>query len=450
MAFQFDAFSTGTLRAFLYEVEGESVPVTTFEDHIPDTFHKLPNDHDPIPPDLRALRPAWHKEGYEYRAFLPKDRDALLECHLFGHLQKTRVVTLNGRFSLDEATKQAWTSLDDNLSMSIQAAIRPETLVSLEDSDPPLAREFGYTRTHKSRQALNNCLKVSRHAFLLRLAYFTYILTVTPTQFYGFSIPTWGGGRGSRPIWVDSLWDAVRQQQSKRNYIGALIDADKIISVRWIKSAANRGVPIWVLWRGDFKAYKNLEGGHVVDPWIPTTQLLAAAVAPPPVIAGPPPVIAGPPPIDTNPPPTVADPPLVIAGPPPIIVDPPTTALPPGSKFFSDWQEFFKKRDIADRLAEEAATPSEKQQWENRRQSAKGCHQPGRKGPRVYTWREVAGGHLRELVDRGDVGSVWEDYRRREMCYNARSNTWDLCPMMGGPADECQGHSGPILNQNSK
>jgi len=104
--------------------------------------------------------------------------------------------------------------------------------------------------------------------------------------------------------------------------------------------------------------------------------------------------------------------------------------------FITDCQEFFRNRNEADRVAEEKATPSDKQQWENRQKGAKGYPQPGKKGPWVYTWSEVeTGGYVRELVDRGDVGAVWEDYRRWNMIFHARSNVWDLCMMFDNPTN---------------
>ena len=113
-----------------------------------------------------------------------------------------------------------------------------------------------------------------------------------------------------------------------------------------------------------------------------------------------------------------------------------TTTLPPGNMFIPDWQEFFRKRNEADEAAEAVATLTEKQQWENCRKVAQGYHQPGCKGASVYTWTEAeSGGYIRELVNRRDVWCVWDNYRRRDMLFNACDNTWDLCPMLGDSVD---------------
>ena len=217
--------------------------------------------------------------------------------------------------------------------------------------------------------------------------------------------------------WVDSLWDAVYQQRANSNFIGALLHP-RVYSVKWAKHASDIGVPIWVSWHHSPEDYKGLNGSTILAPWRPTIeQLHTARTAPPPTPSFA--EHADNPPAQTNP--TNTPPPATS----------PVPALPPGSKFILSWEDFFRDRDEADKKAEAAATPTEKQQWENRRRGAQKYRMPGLRGPRVYTWREGdSGGFVRELVDRGDVETVWDDYRRREMVFNARANVWDLCPML--------------------
>jgi len=398
------------LHAFYYDYQGEKSLVTTREDFIPDKFDRVSLDHDPLPP-LGVPSPAWNREGYEYHAFLPKDREAMLNRHLFSCLHDTRVVTSGGMVRLDDTTKNIWLSLEQGLTWSIECLL-VGALVSLEDSAPPLAQKYGYSRPHKTLKTLNFCLRLSRNAFLLRFAYLSYIYTIRKNTFED-SIPPWVDQltKLSHHTFVDSLWEAIRWQRSKREYIGTLV-LPKGHSIRWIKAAAAVGVPIWVLWQQEAD-YQLLEGGHVVKAWAPNHDLIAAAAAPPPV----PPTVE---PQDTPP-----------------LPPPQTMTLPPGSTFIVDPEEFFRKRNEADVAAAATATLSEKQQWENRQQAAARYQQPGRKGPRVYTWREgEAGGYIRELVDRGDVGVVWEDCPRQQMFFHPRSNVWDLCAILGDPEDD--------------
>lgn len=430
MTFELGSFEMKTLRAFHYASGDKNFVVTTFEDHIPDQFDQVSLDHEPLPPKSRVLLPARNKEGYEYHAFLPKDRQAILNCHLFSCLSETRVIRRDNQYQLDDATKKAWSSLENNLSWSIKCLMRG-VLVSLEDAAPPLAEKYGYSRSHNTLKGLNFSLLISKHAFILRLAYLNYIQSIKPYSPEDL-IPPWiqEVSKSSHYTWVDSLWGAIRDQRFSRNYIGTLL-RPTALSVRWVASAAARGVPIWVLWCNDVNDYKKLEGGHVIKPWHPTTELVAAVVVPQPT-----PSAAEPHGVPSFPTPPTTAPPAGLHNSAPSFPTLPTTTLPPGNMFVPDWQEFFQKRNEADEAAEAVATLTEKQQWENRRKVAQGYHQPGRKGARVYTWTEAeSGGYIRELVDRRDVWCVWDNYRRRDMLFNARGNTWDLCPMLGDSVD---------------
>ena len=415
MAYQLDPVQEGPIHPYYYEYQGQQCLVTSREDHLPKTFERVSTDHDPLPTSI-VPSPAWHHEGYEYHAFLPANRERVLDCHLFLCLKDPRVVHDSGVVRLDAASRNAWSMLERGLTWTIESLLKGLVL-SLEDATPPLAEKYGYSRSHKTLKGLQYCLKLSSHAFLLRLAYLTFLYSKrSPSP--DSAIPSWiqDVTRRSNATWIDSLWEVIRQQRSDRNYLGALVFPNGS-SVRWVKSAAAIGVPIWVLWReGHGRDYDSFDGGFVLKPWAPERLFVFVEAAPPPAT----PTIEPHNALPLPPPPTTST----------------TMALPPGSTFIADCKEFFRKRDAADRAAEEKATPSEKQQWENRRNAAKGYHQPGKKGPRVYTWTQVeTGGYVRELVDRGDVGLVWEDYERRQMFYNARSNVWDLCTAFDDPAD---------------
>ena len=302
--------------------------------------------------------------------------------------------------------------LDQGLTWTIQSLLKG-VLLSLKDATPPAAEKYGYSRAHKNRNGLQHSLKLSTNAFLLRLAYLTFIYSMRPPSIDS-SIPPWVRDvtQTSHATWVDSLWEVIRQQRSDRNFIGALVYPNGS-SVRWVKSAADIGVPIWVLWREDHGGdYNSCDGYHVIKPWAP--QNLFVEAAPPPVTST-----------------TESHDTMTLPSPP---TTSPITLLPGGSMFIADCREFFRKRNEADREAEANATPLEKQQIESRRNTAKGYFQPGKKGPRVFTWKAVeTGGCIRELVDRGDVGAAWETHPRRHMFFNARSNVWDLCSLLDDP-----------------
>ena len=429
MAYRLEPIQEGPLHPYYYDCGGKPCLVTSREDNLPHRFEWVPADHDPLPSSVVPF-PAFHLPGYEYHAFLPGNRERVLSCHLFIGLENPHVVHDNGGVRLDATTKKSWSMLDQGLTWTIQSLLKG-VLVSLEDVTPPAAEKYGYSRSHKTSKGLQHSLKVSKHAFLLRLAYLTFIFSLRPPS-PDSAIPPWVQDvtRASHATWVDSLWEVMCQQRSDRNYIGALIYPNGG-SVRWVKSAAAMGVPIWVMWpEGKDQEYKSLDGAFVLEPWTPKNLFVEAA--PPPITSTEP---QGTPPISSTTQPHDAPP----------LPPPPSTSsiklLPSGSMLVTDCQEFFRKRDVADQAAEAKATPSEKQQWENRRSTAKGYHQPGKKGQRVYTWSKAEnGGYIRELVDRGDVGTVWEDYRRQHMFFHARSNVWDLCNLLDDPVDRLMDH----------
>jgi len=176
MNFELGSFKTETLHAFQYQHGQENFIVTTFEDHLPDKFDYVSSKHDPMPPKSHVPLPARNKEGYEYHTYLPKDRQAVLNYHLFGCLSETCVVTRDGLYELGNGTKKAWSSLENNLSWSIHCLLQGGTLTTLEDRSPPLADTYGYLRPHKSHKGLNFSILLSKHTFILRVTIFTFTL----------------------------------------------------------------------------------------------------------------------------------------------------------------------------------------------------------------------------------------------------------------------------------
>lgn len=393
---------------------GVQLIVSTFETDFPHEIAKVDSDHDPYPP--RTPAPAWHKDGYEYHAYLPKDRQAALNYHVFRCLTHVQTVQRDGRYWLGEETGRSWVLLEQNLSHSIRCA-SPGVLTSLEDCEPPLAEKYGYMRGHKTLKGLRHCLMMSRNAFLFRWAYFLYILSLRGGSGETIDIPPWifRISDSTHYAWVDSLWDALRQQKMNSNFIGTVLTPD-VPSVRWIAAASSIGVPVWVSWRRGPDDYHKLDGSRHVKNWCPSAaQVHAARSRPPPTLV----------PVDAaNPAPPTGPSDI------PPAHTPSAPEIPRGGAFILSWEEFFRLRDEADQAAQIVATPAQRQQWESRTRNARSYSEPGKNGPRVYTWSKVeSGGYIRELVDRGDVGSIWESYRRREMVFNARANIWDLGEM---------------------
>ena len=133
--------------------------ISTFEDYLPNQVDKVSSDHDPHPPESHTSPPMWHKEGYKYYAYLPKNHGAVLNYHLFSCLGETQIVKDNGWFCLDNTCTKIWSSLEKNLMHSIQCIKNMGLLVSVEDVKPPLAEHYGYLWSHLVLGGLSYCLR---------------------------------------------------------------------------------------------------------------------------------------------------------------------------------------------------------------------------------------------------------------------------------------------------
>ena len=308
----------------------------------------------------------WHKEGYEYYAYLPKDRGAALNYHLFSCLGETRIVKDNGRFHLDDMCTKIWSSLEKNLTHSIQCVKNMGLLISIEDVEPPLAEHYGYLRSHPALGGLSYCLRKCRHVFLFHWAYFLYMYSFRHER-ATVHIPPWAEdvSKHIHYAWVDSLWDAIHQQTVNKNFVGTVVH-QHVLLVRWVEYASCLGVPIWVSWHSGPDNYKNkcLDGYHVLQVWCPTKEQVLATIAPPPPATS---LIEG----------VNSSPLLASSANTPALTTPSALALPPGSRLIPSWQDFFQDRDEANKKTEATAAPTQKQQWESHRHAAQKHSIPG-------------------------------------------------------------------------
>ena len=135
-----------TLRVFC---PSPTAVVTTFEDELPaaNLIHQIPSD--PLP-DLPAML-SWGKPGYDYYAFLPKDRS--FNGHLLTPLKHHDPVFTqrDGQWYVDEGTRELWQSLDLGLTKSINV-IGGNLLVDLDHKEPSRPIKYGFTHGHKHRE----------------------------------------------------------------------------------------------------------------------------------------------------------------------------------------------------------------------------------------------------------------------------------------------------------
>ena len=112
----------------------------------------------------------------EYYAYLPKDHPynghllAPLNHHVPEHIQR------DGRWFLDDETQNLWRALDVNLMYTI-SVIRGDMLTELDHHEPSEAIKYGFARGHRNLHGLQVALRVSRNAFVHRLAYLAYLVS---------------------------------------------------------------------------------------------------------------------------------------------------------------------------------------------------------------------------------------------------------------------------------
>lgn len=410
--------------------------VTSFESYLPNSndVGKLSDADLDLPARL-----CWVKDGYDYYAYLPKER--LFDGHLLEPLKrhKPKLIKKDGRFFVDDETRELWLSLDNNLASSI-GAVGVGILVDLEHHEPRKAINFGFSRGHKTEHGLQRSLKISKNAFVHRLAYLVYLISYRYQWDAELVDQQWWNALGARcgRTWVDSVWDAVYRQWEARDFIGVVVRPGSS-SVRWLKSALSFGVPIWI-WLPALDGYDRLDGGSVVKPWIPPQaeidesrraakaklEALLAKSTMSPSLSDDPMDLSTEPPADT------AQDPLVRSGP----LSPPAQ-LPLGTSWYESWEVFFRNRGESNRKKLEVATDPEKKVWESREQSAKKFQSPGKSGPRVYAWESCdSGGFLRVLQSRHDAAEGWEFWDNEALIFDPQHNVWDHCPFMWEPAVE--------------
>jgi hypothetical protein len=380
---------------------------------------------------------SWIKPNWDYYAYLPKHRS--FRGHLLAPLKHhtPRLEQRDGRWYVDDKTRDVWWTLDVNLSVSINLLINGGVLLELDRYAPPLAVKYGFTRGHKTLEGLRVSLEMSRHAFVHRLAYLTYI--ISRRYQWDTDLPNQGWWKELsamlRPSWVDGVWEAVYSQWKSRNFVGVAVHPAVGKTLRWLRPALWFGVPIWVYFPR-LDAYSSLSEGWIVKLWIPTEKQVIESQEierakrgeesngslPLPKTPRPDPLPSETP---NNPPPTQSE------------SSPPLGDLRQGACRYESWEEFFKNRDKADQERLKTASAEDKNIWESRAHSAKKFSFPGKGGPTVFIWESCdSGGFVRIPQTRHEAARDWEYYYQEALIFHPRKNTWDYCPFVRGPAVE--------------
>jgi hypothetical protein len=439
-----------TLRVFCPDPQ---TVVTSFEDYLP--AHKTVRQNSGPHPDLPA-RLCLLKDNYDYRAYLPKDRP--YDGHLLTPLNHHRPehVQRDGRWFVDDETRNLWRSLDINITYTI-TVISHSMLTELDHHVPNEAVKYGFAHSHKDLRGLQVALRVSRNALVHRLAYVAYLISLRYQWDQDLVDQAWWIDFKARctVTWVDSVWDAIYQQWRARNFVGVVV-IPAASSVRWLGAALRFGVPIWVK-NPQLGGYEKLDGGFVMKQWEPTNKQVttiweaenAKHTRPHTKAKASPPLPKHPAHIHptTNPP---ANLPLGPSAQPQPQSH--STILPEDTQWYESWEGFFQKRDEANASRLGITTQAEKVIWEERVQESKGSNQPGEHGARVFIWESCdSGGFLRILQSRFEVAQDWDFYFKEALVFSAQDNTWDHCPFLwqpairDGPPDDLDNNGGHIM-----
>ena len=381
-------------------------------------------------PDLEA-KTCWNTPGYDYYAYLPKKRT--FNGHLLEPL-KSHTPTLiqrDGRWFVDDKTRDLWWSLDIKFTHSINA-VGGKLLNPLGHYEPSCAFKYGFTRGHKTMKGLKICLEISKHAFIHRLAYLLFVIS----RRYNWDQGTWYFQEWRDELtaacgapWVDSVWSALCRQWETRNFIGVVVSPNNS-SMRWLEKAYKFGVPIWVWFpRPDCYQISKLDGGFVLKQWIPTHEQVAESRSAQlakrkeqhtqPAANTP---LSDPP---ANPPPANSE--LIL----------PPSVIPQGAQWYPSWERFFLARSKAHEDCLKGASDVEIQSWNGRAENAKKFNVPKKGGPKVYIWEACdSGGFFRVCQDYHEFSRDWLDYYKEALVFNPSDNTWDHCPFRWKPAVE--------------
>src|ERR1700753_1695040 len=221
MQVQLQAFPFQSQLALNVFCPNEHTVVTSFETHLPDSkdVGKLSSKEPNLPARL-----CWLKEYHDYYAYLPKER--LFDGHLLEPLKphKSRLIQKDGRWFVDDETRELWRSLDHNLTNSI-GAIGQNMLVDLNHYEPSKAITFGFNRGYKTERGLYASLERSKCAFVHRLAYLVYLVLYWYQWDVDLVDQGWWKALGARCscIWVNSVWDAIHRQREAQDFIGVVV-----------------------------------------------------------------------------------------------------------------------------------------------------------------------------------------------------------------------------------
>ena len=366
-------------------------------------FTHLPKE--PSPTELRTR--LWYSSRYPYLPYIlrsPFHGDLLqrLSCPV------DRIELQSDKFGwyLSKTAAKDWKALENVLVLctkqlhSFYSQNRPK--VKFAPCPPPLPSKYGYFDVHATESAARAGLATSLDAFVVYLAYFSFLAALCEFEFDAMYGKSWykllsKEDSGVHPEWLELLVKSPIVD-FERERLGVVID---VVDCGWLHFAQHlhvAGIQFWYYW-GKTPQYVTVPDASIARD-CPDLNHIAPLI---PYIP------------ESLKPKTF---PAVVAH--------------SGQRPEETMEQFFERRRQRDERYRCNETAERRRAREDRERSNAKRPFPGKKGPSVFKWEDVDGYRIRTPVPRRQVENQWNSrWTAREKIYNGFDNCWDCCSLFG-------------------
>ena len=358
---------------------------------------ELPSE--PFIKDLRSR--LWSLNRYPYLAFILHSPAFGPLMHRFSHFDPS-VLTCSsstGLWHIPKDTAKSWKLFEQLLRLigeKLQlhfTAENPNIPVIWETPAKPSL--YGYFTSHATLEAATVAIKNSIDGFIVYTAYISFLIALcqcTASIWQGPSIEKLfvKAGIATHLEWISGLLESGIGDFTKMcRRVGSIVNVDQCQWLNLVPYMIQCNVPIWLCWGPQPQPHRNLRLSWIWH-FYPRD---------PPTSSPPLPVPVGFPPVE------------------------PGSYQLPGET----WKAFFERRARNNAKTVKTETANEREVRRNRAKAHKNHQAPGRKGPRVYCWKEDNGFRIRKLWTRNEVMMDFAGYKNSERIYDAFSDVWDCC-----------------------
>ncbi|KAL0563928.1 hypothetical protein V5O48_018129 [Marasmius crinis-equi] len=367
--------------------------------------------------------PNWITPRTPYIGFLPA-MDVFRQFWLrpLRYSSDTEIERLsNGKFILGRAVRKAWDMQERNMrKLLVSAAQNTLDLALPYPYTPwPFPRQYGYTKSHASREDVHRQARAAHKAFLPLIASINFHIRIMIHQMQRMT--TAHGRTLERHEWLHVLKNHSGITGTWMNYwmdtilegpvLGGYVDLCTFSCPEFLPVFEAAGMPLVVCWG------KNPEDISLAcgKEWPPDKQLSRL------LLREQQPYNA-----EETPEPPTSD--KVEAG--------------AGVRPKETMAEFFRRRLEQRERCLKIETPIQKQSRESRETHSFEGAVPGNNGARVYEWELDDGCYIRKQVDRNAVEDAWEFYGVHQRRYDSVADEWDCSFTFGNltPEDDQANH----------